>query len=445
MFRITLSFTLALFLFLSCSSDRPLAPTSPAGKATSTVSMPTNLRVENQTDTSVRLAWDAVAGATDYDVGYKKLGEKYNAIPHIGTATYADLNGLTPNTQYRWVVKADRGNESSRWASGGIFRTLPSGATQPIPTRPSLPDTTTLESQEDEFNIELVFIDPLTLKQRRWLRDVADRWEKFFVGVPEYTFSHRTTLDLIGKTITIPAGTRIDDIRIYVGTTSRQHPGWEQEAGGLAHVLRFRPDGNIPLVAVIRINENQIEEQIRLAFSRLPLQDQDKIRENMGWKEVFHHELGHAFGIGSSPAWEQNTVKRRLYDKTFKRRLDRYFFVGANALREYRQAHPHPHEEGIPLSVLSLSDPRPIHWHGGLTGEEVARAGELGWTLFDKYFNHLDGSTNITSISLGAFEDIGWQVKYEMAKPLLYNDEYIGSCWLSHPPHQWLDFNMDCN
>lgn len=306
---------------------------------------------------------------------------------------------------------------------------------------PQSTETTT----SDSFNVELVFIDPLTSKQRRWLRDVANRWEKFFVGLQDYTFPESTTLDLIGKTTTISAGTRIDDIRIYVGTTSIQHPGWEQEVGGLASVLRFRPDGNIPLVAVIRINGNRIEEQIELVYSSFSLQDQNKIRENMGWKKVFHHELGHAFGIGSSPAWEQNTVKRRLYNKTFKRQLDHYFYIGTNALREYHQAHPYPHKEGIPVSVLSLSDPRPIHWTGGVVAEEVTKEGELGMTLFDWYFDHLDGSTNINSVSLGAFEDIGWQVKYEMAKPLFYDEEYFYSCWSIQSPYQWFDFKMDCN
>ena len=85
---------------------------------------PTNLRLENLTDTSVRFVWDAVEGATDYDVNYKEIDGKWTNIPHRGTATYRDFDGLEPGKEYRWAVKADRGKEKSKWAFGEKFTTV---------------------------------------------------------------------------------------------------------------------------------------------------------------------------------------------------------------------------------------------------------------------------------------------------------------------------------
>ena len=46
---------------------------------------PTNLRITDLTKTSVRLRWDAVEGATDYDVSYRRTaGGKWKAVTHEG-------------------------------------------------------------------------------------------------------------------------------------------------------------------------------------------------------------------------------------------------------------------------------------------------------------------------------------------------------------------------
>ena len=89
---------------------------------------PTNLRITDLTETSVRLHWDAVAGATDYDVNYKKAeGGRWTNEPHEGTTLYSALTGLEPNTEYRWAVRAENRDGPSDWVFGARFTTIAEG------------------------------------------------------------------------------------------------------------------------------------------------------------------------------------------------------------------------------------------------------------------------------------------------------------------------------
>ena len=106
------------FLLVACSKDKP-APVSPAGKALAALeapAVPTNLRVEAITDTSARVAWDVVEGATDYDVNYKEaVGGRWTNEPHKGTRLYNTIYDLEPNTEYRWAVRAENKDGPSDW------------------------------------------------------------------------------------------------------------------------------------------------------------------------------------------------------------------------------------------------------------------------------------------------------------------------------------------
>ena len=101
---------------------------APAGKALATLAAPaapTNLRFEAVTDSSCRVRWDAVAGATDYDVNYKPaVGGKWTNEPHRGTRLYTTIYDLEPNTEYRWAVRAENRDGPSEWVFGPNFTTL---------------------------------------------------------------------------------------------------------------------------------------------------------------------------------------------------------------------------------------------------------------------------------------------------------------------------------
>ncbi|MDE0708957.1 MAG: leucine-rich repeat domain-containing protein, partial [bacterium] len=73
------------------------------------------------------------------------------------------------------------------------------------------------ELRESDFDIELVFLDDFTEHQKRVLRWTAGRWMSVIQDdlpdyVPDKTWSYRCG----GRSFEVPAGERIDDLRIYV-------------------------------------------------------------------------------------------------------------------------------------------------------------------------------------------------------------------------------------
>ena len=110
-------------LLVACSKDKP-APVAPAGKVVAAPAAPANLRFEAVTDSSVRVLWDAVAGATDYDINYKPaVGGRWTNEPHRGVRLYNTINDLAPNTEYRWAVRAENSDGTSEWIHGPNFTT----------------------------------------------------------------------------------------------------------------------------------------------------------------------------------------------------------------------------------------------------------------------------------------------------------------------------------
>ena len=105
---------------------------NPAGKITAAPGEPTNLRFSALTDTSARVRWDEVEGATDYDINYKETGGKWTNRPHKGTALYSTIGGLKPKTTYRWAVRAENRDGASDWVFGPKFTTLASGEAVPV-------------------------------------------------------------------------------------------------------------------------------------------------------------------------------------------------------------------------------------------------------------------------------------------------------------------------
>jgi len=64
------------------------------------------------------VAWDAVEGATDYDVNYKELPNgRWTNWKH-GIALTATITGLNPLTEYRWAVRAENSDGPSDWSFG---------------------------------------------------------------------------------------------------------------------------------------------------------------------------------------------------------------------------------------------------------------------------------------------------------------------------------------
>ena len=128
------------------------------------------------------------------------------------------------------------------------------------------------------------------------------------------------------------------------------------------------------------------------------------------FRKTFHHELGHAFGIGPSPAWARNVQWFGAND---------VFFVGKNAKRESIIL------KGSAIDIPGLGyDPRGVRLEGG----GISRAQNpipghwfnIGMGIFSLYYLQDNDAPNLSSITLGAFEDIGWNVNYEMTGNHLY-------------------------
>lgn len=73
-----------------------------AGTDTGTLPAPTGLKVTGATDTSVALAWNAVPGAAFYDIF--RSGAGANGVR--SNDTNGAIQGLTPNTEYTFEVRA---------------------------------------------------------------------------------------------------------------------------------------------------------------------------------------------------------------------------------------------------------------------------------------------------------------------------------------------------
>ena len=407
--------SLLLPSLVACSKDQP-PPIGPAGKisaAQSDLPRPKNLRVDSITDTSALIAWDVVEGADDYDVSYKPLPDgEWTVWPHRGSATHTTLTGLSPEIEYRWGVKADRGSTKSRWTLGPNFTTLPA----PIDTPPITQDTPTdTPASEDPinppepdttvpgpgFDIDLVFLDrfsdtKLTARQRELFREAADRWEEVIVGDIEdvlyqesdlawngsltYTFwVNRYNVESYVDTIRVLG--HIDDVRIYVKVIDNPHNlgfiatasditnrgGWEDDTWRVG----FASSG------IIRLYENHI-----------PLDDGDFFR-------VALHEIGHIVGI-SHRGFLSSGYFRPLDTTGFPINTEKTYFVGPSALTYFDLMGGHRHKENkVPVFGFSHWHPRPLY--------------------YDIMSSLLSNEAGISLVTIGALADMGYDVDFSAA------------------------------
>lgn len=100
-------------------------PSSQEEGSDDAIASPTNLRFDPPTDSSCTVRWDAVDGATDYDVNYKPAqGGRWTNAPHRGVGLYNTIYDLEPGTEYRWAVRAENTDGASAWIHGPNFTTL---------------------------------------------------------------------------------------------------------------------------------------------------------------------------------------------------------------------------------------------------------------------------------------------------------------------------------
>ncbi len=92
------------------------------------IGVPTNIKASVGT-TSISLTYDAVIGATGYDILYNDL---MNSTPK----TYHTITGLTPNTKYTFAVRAKNSDAAGKYSATQTVTTqkvtpgVPSGITK---------------------------------------------------------------------------------------------------------------------------------------------------------------------------------------------------------------------------------------------------------------------------------------------------------------------------
>ncbi len=85
---------------------------------------PSNVSVTATTN-SITVSWNAVSGATSYDVLLN--GKTYNV-----TGTSKTITGLTPGTDYSYVVRANNAGGSSAYTSTKTIQTIPNPPAAPL-------------------------------------------------------------------------------------------------------------------------------------------------------------------------------------------------------------------------------------------------------------------------------------------------------------------------
>jgi len=77
---------------------------------------PTGLAVDSVTTTSATLSWNAVAGATSYDLRYSLAGQN-DWTEVIGVTSPSEVTGLTSGTAYDFQVRAVNSAGASDWST----------------------------------------------------------------------------------------------------------------------------------------------------------------------------------------------------------------------------------------------------------------------------------------------------------------------------------------
>lgn len=443
-------------LLIACSKDRP-APVAPASKAVVTTDAPTeptNLRCEALTDTSARVAWDAVEGATDYDVNYKELPNgRWTNEPHTGTRLYNTIYDLKPNTEYRWAVRAENSDGPSKWVFAKNFTTDP-----PV------------FIGDGSFDIEIVFPVPsqFTQAERESIIAAAERWEEVIIGdVPDYVQAHDLTIEIEpfeseshkpATVITVPSGERIDDLRVYIVTGETNFDPWWGWSDANATYWELNPETQLP--AVGRIAYKPTSEWWSPEWSTT-------YAERRFASYVAFHELGHILGIGLGPQWDQFTEPgKKAYSIFQQADFSEYggnFFTGPNAVAALKRQPKRlttftPENEQIRRARYPNALSRPIgayedegrrfQLYDYPGGEYYIGAGvpvqynNWHWELLlgSDYMSRASWSEvvrpDISEVTLGALEDMGYTVDYEQANITpLYLDgaqyaEYLSEAYL---------------
>ncbi len=209
-----------------------------------------------------------------------------------------------------------------------------------------------------DFDIELVFLGSFTESQKNVFRYVARRWMSVVTeDLPDYEFTQGWSDSCEDHSLEIPAGERIDDLRIYI--TNFDGGGFTLGWGGPS-VLRETT--HLPVVGCMGVD---------LFWASIPT--------------TARHEIGHVLGFGTIPIWD-----------------------------DYLSWDADPHFNG-PLAVAAFDDA------GGrdYTGAKVPLGdwGHWRYSVLEGELMVPDGGGALSAITVQALADMGYGVDVTQADP----------------------------
>ena len=403
--------SLLLSSLIACSKDQP-KPMDPAGKISSAQSdlpKPQNLRVSSITDTSALIAWDAVEGADDYDINYKYLPDgKWTVWPHRGQVTHTAITGLSPKIEYRWGVKADRGNIKSRWALGPNFTTLPTPIDTPQITQDNPIDTI---QPSGLFNIELLYDGSWPSHTIEAIEESARQWERVIVqDIQDGKLSDVWHVNAGGDDRGIyPDGIEynmeVDDIIVVVRPTPDPNCCYGYaDYGTIRQGAQYGDHEGIPFYGIIYMPD--IYKNYR---------DPKWGEPNVEWEYnlvrwVSLHELGHILGLvpfDREGRWDKYTseatteVFNAAIPEKFIRFARSYTPVAGHHWGNYKDDY----EDYYVLTNSTMSQSVIDPWRGII--DQTKRK------------NHMDHLSTITTLDAAALSDLGYSVDVNEVEPLV--------------------------
>ncbi len=211
--------------------------------------------------------------------------------------------------------------------------------------------------REGDFDIELVFLDSFSERQKRHLQYAARHWMSIIrEDLPDYTFTQGWSGQCGDHSYRIPAGERIDDLRIYI-TAIENRGSW----GG---PWTLRETSGLPIVGCMGFYTVE-------TFS----------------VNVSRHEIGHVLGIGT--LWDVQNPNGDPH------------FAGPRAIAAFNDAGgwDYPGKK-VPLTKFDQG----AHWNGTvLGGELMSNSGGPVYVL--------------SAITIQALADLGWVVDVTQADP----------------------------
>ena len=215
-----------------------------------------------------------------------------------------------------------------------------------------------------DFDVELVFLVQFTVGEKNILRSAARRWMSVVSGdLPDYEFTQRWSGNCGDQSYVIPAGERIDDLRIYVTSFDGGGPvvGW-----GSPHLLR---ETHLPVLGCMGFD---------LKWANL-------------WITGLH-EIGHVLGFG--PIWDDlGLLQNPNGDAHFNGRRAIAAFNDAGG-RNYTGAK-------VPVETDR------VHWRNSVFPGELMRSG---------------GGGALSATTVQSLADLGYGVDVTQADPFTLPD-----------------------